>query len=364
MPDERPLLGLTMIVRDADDVIRATLESIKPYIDRWYILDTGSTDNTKSVIKDVLSDVEGHLYEEPFVDFGSARNSILDKAGTECKYVVMLDDSYELIKGGELIRGLLEKNEINCLSSHILSENRLFLKMIFILTESGLRFKYRVHEILEAKTTMNLPPDILFRENIPERHKNRTKERLPSDLRRQMQDLNDYPNDPRVVYYIGQTYSILQQWDDAEEWYTRRTYLFGGFVEDTYNAHYKLGLIKQYIRKSDDCVYHYLKASQTMQLRAEPYFSLSEWYEEKNPVLAYFLADAGKKLPNPPQASLYEVAIYDIGLDLQLVKTAHKVGAMVQGQKALLDAYKTNKDILSDEKWEEYAKIYKTELPK
>jgi hypothetical protein len=351
-----------MIVRDAEDVIEGTLAAIRPYIDRWYILDTGSIDDTKELIKNSLRNVEGHLYEEPFVDFGSARNSILDKAGTECKYVLMLDDSYELIKGGEFIRPLLTKHEVNCLTVQIISENRLFLKSIFILTTSQLRFKYRVHEILEAKTTMNMPPEILFRENIPKRHKARTKNRLSTDIHRQLADLKDYPNDPRVVYYIGQTYSILQQWDDAEEWYTRRTYLFGGFLEDAYNAHYKLGLIKQYIRRNNDCVYHFLKASELMHGRAEPYFSLSEWFEEKNPVLAYFLADSGKKLPNPPNCSLYEAAVYDIGLDLQIMKTAHKVKRMEQGKQALLAAYKTNKSVVDRKMWNRYANIYGVEL--
>src|ERR1700732_422892 len=60
---------LNMIVKDETRVIRRCLESVKPVIDYWVIVDTGSTDGTQAMIKDFMKDVPGELQERPWVDF-------------------------------------------------------------------------------------------------------------------------------------------------------------------------------------------------------------------------------------------------------------------------------------------------------
>ena len=45
------LLELVMIVKNSGDVIRDCLRLNKKFIDHWTILDTGSSDNTKNIIK-------------------------------------------------------------------------------------------------------------------------------------------------------------------------------------------------------------------------------------------------------------------------------------------------------------------------
>ena len=56
-------LKLVMIVRDCQDVICDTLKAAKPYIDEWTILDTGSQDNTRSLIQEILKDIPGSLFQ-------------------------------------------------------------------------------------------------------------------------------------------------------------------------------------------------------------------------------------------------------------------------------------------------------------
>ena len=47
------ILELVMIVKNSGEVLRKCLKSVKPYIDHWTILDTGSIDNTKDIIDNV-----------------------------------------------------------------------------------------------------------------------------------------------------------------------------------------------------------------------------------------------------------------------------------------------------------------------
>ena len=67
-----------MILKDEAHTIANTLNAVKDHIDCWHILDTGSTDGTPDKIKALLAHVPGHLYTEPFVDYGTTRNRILD----------------------------------------------------------------------------------------------------------------------------------------------------------------------------------------------------------------------------------------------------------------------------------------------
>ena len=78
--DGRPLLGLVMIVKDEAHTLPNTLASLAPFIDVYYILDTGSKDGTQDAIRRTLGADKGEVWEEPFIDYGRSRNRALDIA--------------------------------------------------------------------------------------------------------------------------------------------------------------------------------------------------------------------------------------------------------------------------------------------
>ena len=102
------LVTLSMIVKDEEKTLARTLASARPFIDRWVILDTGSTDGTREVIRETLAGVRGELHEEPFADFSTTRNRALDLAGTDTEFVMWLDADDELTDGAAL-RAFLEQ---------------------------------------------------------------------------------------------------------------------------------------------------------------------------------------------------------------------------------------------------------------
>ena len=57
---------LFMIVKDEVHVLRRCLESVRPHIDQWAIIDTGSTDGTQDLVREVYKDLPGVLVERPW----------------------------------------------------------------------------------------------------------------------------------------------------------------------------------------------------------------------------------------------------------------------------------------------------------
>ena len=85
----QPTICLTMIVKNESQVIRRCIDSVKDYISYWVIVDTGSTDGTQDLIKEIMAEynIPGELHERPWVDFGHNRTENLryakDKADTD-----------------------------------------------------------------------------------------------------------------------------------------------------------------------------------------------------------------------------------------------------------------------------------------
>ena len=74
----RQKICLSMIVKDEAAVIARCLASVRPLIDYWIIVDTGSADGTPDIVRKVLHDIPGELHQRPWVDFAHNRSEALD----------------------------------------------------------------------------------------------------------------------------------------------------------------------------------------------------------------------------------------------------------------------------------------------
>ena len=84
-------ISLGMIVRDAEKTVERCIRSALPLISRWTVIDTGSVDNTKEIVREVLKDLPGQLLESEWVGHAHNRSELLAVGRHGADYLLQLD---------------------------------------------------------------------------------------------------------------------------------------------------------------------------------------------------------------------------------------------------------------------------------
>jgi len=236
------LLHLVMIVKNAGDIIRKIIKVNIPFIDRWTILDTGSTDNTIQIIKEELNDkVKGELFEEPFINFRESRNRAIDLCGETCTYQIMLDDTYEL-RGDvrDFLTQVRTDQFADSFSLYIQSNDVQYTSNRIIKTQRKLRYKFRIHEVITDENNKNIIVPIqkaFIFDHRSDYMEQRTKNRKLYDLKLLQESVEEEPEQPRHLYYMAQTYQCLENREMAFKYFLRRFYHSEqGFLQEKIDA--------------------------------------------------------------------------------------------------------------------------------
>ena len=230
------------MVKNGGPQFEEMLTTNLPFIDRWTILDTGSTDDTISIINKVLvGKKEGQLFQEPFINFRDSRNRCLDLAGKSCKFIIMLDDTY-IIEGD--LRNFLHKVRGDQLADSfsliIKSNDTEYGSNRIIKSQKDLRYLYKIHEVISDKDNKNVmipKHDVCIHDKRYDYMEKRTMDRKELDLKLLYEELEENPTEPRTYYYLAQTYNLLEKYELAFEFFLKRsTFINGGFIQERIDA--------------------------------------------------------------------------------------------------------------------------------
>ena len=230
-----------MIVRDAADFVTETLDSVIGYIDDWVIVDTGSVDNTPSVITDYFAarGIAGELVHRPWIGFAPNRTEALALCRGRADYAFMIDAD-DLVSGRLDLTGLSEPGYRVRFGPSFVYWRPAFFKL-----DREWQFRGVVHEYAvatDASHTVNLEGDYHFTfRSLGGRGKDPAK--FQRDIDALMDELERDPDDPRTVFYLGQSHRDLGDLAGALHWYQRRADM-SGWVEETYIALLEVARLK------------------------------------------------------------------------------------------------------------------------
>jgi predicted O-methyltransferase YrrM len=299
------LIHLCIMVKDAGKLFEKVLTENLDVIDRWTVLDTGSTDGTQDVVKRILSNKKGGLYEEPFLNFRDSRNACLNFAGKNCKYTLMLDDTYvvqgDLRKFLNIVRGDQFANSYSLL---VKSDDTEYYSNRVIKTEADLRYIYKIHEVIQKDNNVNVVIPNLeswildYRADYMEK---RTMDRKLYDLQLLFEEVEENPNDPRHYYYIAQTYNLLEQHEKAAEYFLKRAYhTEEGFLQEKVDSLFEVARIYNF------------KLNKPWEECEKMYLQTYEW-EPSRPDALYFVGIHYFLENNVDEAYKYMKKAFDIG---------------------------------------------------
>lgn len=235
---------LNMIVKNEAHVIERCLASVRPFIDAWVIVDTGSCDGTQALIRHTLADLPGTLHERPWVDFGHNRSEALALAAGQGDYLLMID-------ADEVLR-LPAGYQRPALTAEAYDLTVEFAGIHYARTcliSSGLPWRWVgvLHEYLDAGRPVQIEPlrgpaVQVFTDGA--RSQRSEQEKYAADAQTLEAALRNEPDNSRYVFYLAQSYRDSRQPAAALARYRQRAAM-GGWIEEVWYSRYQAALLAE-----------------------------------------------------------------------------------------------------------------------
>jgi len=315
-----------MIVKNERSILRQCLESVKPHIDCWVIVDTGSTDGTQELVREVMEGIPGELHERPWVDFAYNRNEALALAKTKATHALFLDADEQLVCPQKFPPLTQQTYFIS-----VREPTADYLRIFLIDLSLPWQWKGLVHETLvcpEASTSTVLS-GMHIRSDSSLGARSRDPDKYLKDAALLEKALAQDPTDSRSVFYLAQSYLNAGKLDRALDNYQKRSSM-GGWDQEVFWSLYQVGVIlERQHAPFPDIIATYTAAYRYRPTRAEPLYRLARYFLiQNNPFLAYTTAKQGLSLPLPPDNVFVERWIYRFGLLHVLADAALQLGRL------------------------------------
>jgi tetratricopeptide (TPR) repeat protein len=294
------IICLSMIVKNEAHVIRRGLDTVKPFIHNWVIVDTGSTDGTQEIIREHMKDIPGELIERPWKDFAHNRNEAIEFAADKADYLMFLDADEEFVTPPGWRMPQLNGDAYRVRVDHppAISYDRISL----VPTRQPWRYEGVLHEVIECRqphAPARMLEGVFLREN-PEGARSLDPQKAAKDVAVLEKAIKRDPHNSRYVFYLAQSYRAMSEWRKALEVYKRRTTM-GGFDQEVYCAYFYAAVCSEEGQLDENTVMMaYLRAYQYRPRRAEPLCDLARYCRvRKLWSLAYLFAKEAAAIPHP-----------------------------------------------------------------
>lgn len=307
-------IRLNMIVKNEAHVILRCLASVKPWIDSWVIVDTGSTDGTQQIIQSFMQDIPGKLFERPWKNFGFNRTEAIQLALTDdlpfADYLLFIDADETLITDEGF-----HFPELTASAYYfpVIYGNLRYRRNAMVSTKLPWQWKGVIHEYLDS----SLPHKWHTLEgiNIFVRHdgaRAKTKDTYLKDIALLEQGLRDEPENLRYLFYLAQSYRDAGFLEKSREFYLKRASA-GGWEEERWTAQFRAAQMAERLNLSSELILkEYLQSWIARQQRAEPLYELARFYRTRKEFdLACYFAKQAIDIPRPNDTLFVDGSVYD-----------------------------------------------------
>lgn len=318
---------LCMIVKNEAHVIRRCLASVRPIIDRWIVVDTGSSDGTQERVRAAMAGLPGEVIERPWRDFAHNRSEALALARGHGDYTLIIDADDELVLApGDALPALWADSY----TIDITYAGAAYRRPQLIRSALPWRYRGVLHEFLdcpEAVTQDHLPILMRIHHEGARSTDPTTYARDAAVLERALRTETDPLLVARYTFYLGQSYRDCGQFAEALETYLRRAEL-GHWVEEVYVSLLQAGRMMERLGRPPDLILAtYARASAAVPGRAEAAHAASRLCRA---LLRYAqgrsVAEPSLGLPAPAAGLFVESWIYAYGLYDEFAVNAYWCG--------------------------------------
>ncbi|MET0411530.1 MAG: glycosyltransferase family 2 protein [Polyangiaceae bacterium] len=321
-----PTLCLNMIVKDESRVIGRCLDSVLPFIDRWVIVDTGSTDDTRELVRHHLRSKPGELHERPWKNFGHNRTEALKLAAPQADYLFFIDADEQLELPARFERSPLGADAYFL---NVKYGGLTYARCALVASRLSWRWQGVVHESLACSTpfksaTLAGPTVLVTHDGA----RSRDPETYLKDAALLEGALREDPHSTRDTFYLAQSYRDGGQLEKARDMYRHRAEM-KGWEEEGWYALYQVATLEERLGSAPAVVsFSYLSAYQRRPTRAEPLVLLARYHRlRKDYELAVLYAERAAAIPKPADHLFLHDASYAWSALDELVVAAYYTSA-------------------------------------
>jgi glycosyltransferase involved in cell wall biosynthesis len=331
---------LTMIVRNEAHVLERCLRSVRPLIDAYCIVDTGSSDGTQTLANELLADLPGRVHEVPWVDFGHNRTEALAFARAWGDYSLMIDADVECVITARDLLTFKQSLDSDVYEVELQDGDIVYRRPLLTSTYTEFRYRGVLHEYLEMPEWVShggIAVGFHYRS-----HFDGARSKDPAKFDKDAQILasefaaeHDQLLSARYCFYLAQSYRDAGQPERALLAYAQRTQL-GGWYEERFYAWLMCGRLRETLGHDYSVIIdNYLHAWDTYPMRAESLYSAARLSRAVGRLpSAYGFARTGLGIERPTTALFLEQSVYNWGLLAEVALSAHSVGAHDEGRRA------------------------------
>ncbi len=310
-------LSICMIVKNEEKNIRAAIESFLPFADEIIVNDTGSTDQTMAILKTLPVKI---IESEWIGDFSYSRNLSIEEATKSWILWMDADDrvpadqveNFNKLKTAPLDR-MFGFQVINTQAGLALGTR--FMQTRMFPRHPNIRFERSVHEQM-IFSAAQLGLYSFFTETTIHHTGYEDPKQKKAKAHRNLELLihdEDIDVDPIIAMQLGDSYSIIEDWDNSIKYYTH-SYNIPNCKEinsDCYNdLPACIGRSYQMKRDHESAITWLKKGIELNSKKLEPFYYLGESYMsigEEAKALQYFLQTADMEIIHSGTSNQFDV---------------------------------------------------------